>query len=233
MNEAEPSELCLRKELVRFGRWVNRLGFAPGTSGNLSVRLDADRILATPTGCSKFLLHASDMVVVNLQGDQLSGTRRVTSEIDMHLTIYRMRSDVQGVVHAHPPTATAFASAGIALDEPLCSEIVMALGSVPLAPYATTGSPELSASLAPFIPEHDAILMANHGVVTCGVTLRDAFLQMETVEHFAQVCLITRQLGCGKPLKEGAIAQLLEARRRYKKNVEIRTNAERENSNAS
>lgn len=223
MNEAMPAESALRKELVRFGRWMNRLGFAPGTSGNLSVRLDAERILATPTGCSKCMLRASDMVVVDLQGNQLSGTRRVTSEIDMHLAIYRMRSDVQGVVHAHPPTATAFASSGIALDEPLCSEIVMTLGSVPLAPYATTGSPELSASLAPFVPDHDAILMANHGVVTCGDSLQNAFLKMETVEHFAQVCLITRQLGCGKPLREDAMSQLFEARRRYRNNVEVRT----------
>lgn len=224
MNEVKPSESDLRKELVRFGRWMSRLGYAPGTSGNLSARLCADRILATPTGCSKFLLRASEMVIVDLQGNQLSGTRRVTSEIDMHLAIYRMRSDVQGVVHAHPPTATAFASSGIALDEPLCSEIVMTLGSVPLAPYATTGSPELSAGLAPFIPDHDAILMANHGVVTCGTTLQNAFLQMETVEHFAQVCLITRQLGCGKPLREDAMSELFEARRRYKRNMESRTN---------
>ncbi len=223
MNEAKPAESALRKELVRFGKWMNRLGFAPGTSGNLSVRLDAERILATPTGCSKWMLRASDMVVVDLQGNQLSGTRHVTSEIDMHLAIYRMRSDVQGVVHAHPPTATAFASSGIALDEPLCSEIVMTLGSVPLAPYATTGSPELSASLAPFVPDYDAILMANHGVVTCGDSLQNAFLKMETVEHFAQVCLITRQLGCGKPLREDAMSQLFEARRRYRSNVEVRT----------
>jgi L-fuculose-phosphate aldolase len=219
MTDAKPSEVDLRKQLVRFGRWMNRLGFAPGTSGNLSARLDRDRILATPTGCSKFLLHASDMVIVDIDGNQLSGTRRVTSEIDMHLTIYRMRSDVRGVVHAHPPTATAFASSGIALDEPLCSEIVMTLGTVPLAPYATTGSSRLGNSLAPFIPDHDAILMANHGTVTYGPTLLDAFMQMETVEHFARICLITRQLGGGKPLRNDMLSELFEARKRYRENM--------------
>lgn len=219
MNEARPSEIDLRKQLVRFGRWMNRLGFAPGTSGNLSVRLDSNRVLATPTGCSKYLLHASDMVVVDLNGRHISGTRHVTSEIDMHLTIYRMRSDVHGVVHAHPPTATAFASSGIALDEPLCSEVVMALGTVPLAPYATTGSFGLGRSLVPFIPENDAILMANHGVVTCGASLLDAFMQMETVEHFARICLISRQLGGGIPLQDDMLIELLEARKRYRLNM--------------
>jgi L-fuculose-phosphate aldolase len=219
MTEATPSEVDLRKQLVRFGRWMNRLGFAPGTSGNLSVRLSADHILATPTGCSKFLLHAAEMAIVDLDGNQISGVRRVTSEIEMHLAIYRMRSDVNGVVHAHPPTATAFASSGIALNEPLCSEIVMTLGTVPLAPYATTGSSRLADSLAPFIPDHDAILMANHGAVTYGASLLDAFMQMETVEHFARICLITRQIGGGKPLGEDMLSELFEARKRYRQNM--------------
>lgn len=230
MIEASSSEYELRKKLVRFGRWINRLGFAPGTSGNLSVRLTADLILATPTGCSKFLLHPSDMVIVDLDGNQLSGARRVTSEIDMHLTIYRMRSDVGGVVHAHPPTATAYASAGIALDEPLCSEIVMTLGAVPLAPYATTGSQSLGQSLRPFIAEHDAILMANHGAVTYGATLLDAFMQMETVEHFAKVCLITRQLGGGKPLRHDMLSELFEARDRYRRNMGLHAELEPQHS---
>ena len=228
MTEAKPSEGDLRKQLVRFGRWMNRLGFAPGTSGNLSARLDPDRILATPTGCSKYLLHASHMVIVDIDGKQLSGSRCVTSEIDMHLTIYRMRSDVKGVVHAHPPIATAFASSGIALDEPLCSEIVMTLGSVPLAPYATTGSAEVGQTLVPFIPDHDAMLMANHGAVAYGATLLDAFMKMETVEHFAKICLITRQLGGGKPLREDAMSELFEARRKYRRNLAICPNLQPE-----
>jgi L-fuculose-phosphate aldolase len=195
-----------------------RLGFAPGTSGNLSVRLDDTSILATPTGCSKYLLRPSDMVIVDLDGQLLSGTRNVTSEIGMHLTIYRMRPDAQAVVHAHPPIATAYASCGLALDTPLCAEIIMTLGAIPLAPYATTGTDEVGASLEPFVQNHDAILMANHGVVTCGKTLLDAFMKMETTEHFAQVCLAAHELGCSKPLDETAIGKLQMARIRYKTN---------------
>jgi L-fuculose-phosphate aldolase len=228
MIEVNSSEGDLRKQLVRIGRWMNRLGFAPGTSGNLSARLDEGRILSTPTGCSKCLLHSSDMVVVDIDGKQLSGSRLVSSEIEMHRAIYRRRPDVTGVVHAHPPIATAFASSGIALDEPLCSEIVMTLGSVPLAPYATTGSAELGHSLAPYIADHDAILMANHGVVTYGVTLLDAFMKMETVEHFAMICLITRQLGGGKPLSREVMPELLDARRKYRQNLEKRPDLQRE-----
>ena len=213
------SELDLRRQLVRFGRWVHRLGYTPGTAGNLSVRLDENLILATPTGCSKGLLHAVDMVLIDNDGHKLSGTRNVTSEIGMHLAVYRMRPDVQAIVHTHPPIATAFAACGKALDQPICSEILMTTGLVPLAPYATTGTEEVSASLEPFIPDHDAILLANHGLLTYGSSLPDAFMKTETVEHFAQVCLSAHQLGGATPLRDIDIAKLQQARARYKLNA--------------
>ena len=132
--------------------------------------------------------------------------------------IYRMRPDVGAVVHAHPCTATGFASAGIALDEPLCSEIVITLGAVPLAPYATTGTMELSDSLRPFIPYHDAILMANHGVVTYGEDLCRAYMRMEAVEHYAKIVMTTRQLGTARSLDRRELEKLVEVRSQYTKN---------------
>jgi L-fuculose-phosphate aldolase len=168
---------------------------------------------------SKFLLKASDMVVIDINGRQLAGTRKVTSEIGMHLAVYSQRPDVQAVVHAHPPIATGFASCGMSLEEPLCSEVVMTLGSIPLAPYATTGTPDVASSIAPLIVDHDAILLANHGVVTAGDTLQNAFMHMETVEHFAHICLVARQLGGAKPLSCEDLRQLAEARSRYVKNA--------------
>jgi L-fuculose-phosphate aldolase len=209
----------LRRELVRFGKWLYRIGFTPGTSGNLSVRLSHDCILATPTGCSKYLMRPNDMVTVDLEGRQLSGSRKVTSEIGMHLAVYNARPDITAVVHAHPPIATGFACAGRALDEPLCAEAIMTLGPVPLAPYATTGTDELAASLAHLIPNHSAILMANHGAVTYGDSLLDAFLKMETVEHFANICLVAHQLGSARPLQQLAIEDLLQAKARYVQNM--------------
>jgi L-fuculose-phosphate aldolase len=208
-----------RRQLARFGKWLYRLGFVPGTAGNLSVRLRDDLILATPTGMSKCLLKASDMVVVGLDGNQADGARKVTSEIGMHLAIYKHRPDLQAVVHAHPPIATGFASCGLSLEEPLCSEIVMTLGSIPLAPYATTGTPDVGSSIEPLIVDHEAILLSNHGVVTAGKTLQEAFMRMETVEHFAHICLVARQLGNPKPLRSEDLRELAEARTRYLRNA--------------
>jgi L-fuculose-phosphate aldolase len=213
------TEEQLRRSLVRFGKALYRLGFTPGCAGNLSVRLGPDRILATPTGCGKYLLRPDDMVIVDLDGHKIAGSRNVTSEIGMHLAIYNRREDVESVVHAHPPIATAFACAGRALDDPLCAEALMALGPVPLAPYATTGTDEVAESLSELIPNHSAILMANHGVVTYGTDLFDAFSKMETVEHFANICLVAHQLGSPRTLGKPAVEELLKARVRYVQNI--------------
>ncbi len=221
MENALQAESELRRSLVTFGKRLYRLGFMPGTAGNLSVRLDAGRVLATPTGLSKSVLKPVDMVIVDLEGRQLSGSRPVTSEIGMHLTVYRTMPDVNAVVHAHPPIATGFACAGRGLEEPLSSEAIMTLGTVPLAPYATTGTEALVASLASLIPHHSAILMANHGAVTYAENLLEAFLKMETVEHVANVCLVAHQLGSARPLHEEAVHQLLDAKARYTANARI------------
>lgn len=206
-----------RERLVFFGRLLHQQSFISATDGNLSVRLSDDRIMATPTGVSKGMMQPSDMVIVDRAGNRVAGEHNVSFEIDMHLTIYRRRPDVSAVVHAHPCTATAFASAGISLNEPLCSEFVMTLGSVPLAPYATTGTPEVSDSLLPFIGESNAILMANHGVVCYGKDLCQAYLRMEAVEHFARIVLATKQIGKQILLDNIKIQKLLEAKSRYLK----------------
>lgn len=211
-------ESQLRQDLVEFGRMLHAQGFVAATDGNLSVRMADGQFMVTPTGFSKGMLQPEDMVIVDAQGKKLAGQQNPSSEIAMHLTIYRMRPDVGAVVHAHPCTATGFASAGIALDQPLCSEIVITLGAVPLAPYATTGTMELSESLKPFIPYHDAILMANHGVVTYGSDLSQAYMRMETVEHYAKIVLVARQLGGTRSLDSQELEKLVAVRSRYGKN---------------
>jgi len=217
-KKAIGDESQFRQDLVEFGRLLHVQGFVAATDGNLSVRMDNDRFMVTPTGFSKGMLQPEDMVIVDSQGKKISGDRNPSSEIAMHLTIYRMRPDVGAVVHAHPCTATGFASAGIALDQPLCSEIVITLGTVPLAPYATTGTMELSESLKPFIPYHDAILMANHGVVTYGSDLSQAYMRMETVEHYAKIVLVARQLGGTRSLDSQELEKLVAVRSRYGRN---------------
>jgi L-fuculose-phosphate aldolase len=204
-----------RLEIVQFGRRMHEQGFVAATDGNLSVRLDDRRLLITPTCMSKRMMRTSDIVVVDMHGNVVSGKRKVSSEIAMHLLIYRLRPDVRGIVHAHPPTATGFAASGLGLNRPLVCEVVVGLGSVPLARYGTPGTPELSEALEPLIPNHDAILMANHGVVTFGTSLESAFMKMETVEHFAKIALVAHLLGHEQPLGEKEVEKLVEARNRY------------------
>jgi len=204
-----------REEILRICKLLHQRGYVAATDGNVSVRLDDERILATPTGMSKGLLTEDDLVIVDNRGRRVSGTRGASSELEMHLLIYRLRPDVHGVVHAHPPTATGFAAAGLSLEEPLISEVVIALGSVPLAPYATPGTAELAKSLEPLVPRYDAILMANHGAVTCGPDLLSAYMKMETVEHSARIALVTHQLGQQHLLSATEVQKLLEIRRQY------------------
>ncbi len=189
------SDRQYREEIVRFGRMLHERGFVAATDGNLSVRLDQRRILATPTSMSKGMMRASDLVIVDMKERRIAGRRDVSSEIGMHLLIYRLRSDVRGVVHAHPPTATGFAASGLALNQPLVCEGVIGLGCIPLARYGTPGTPELTNALEPLVSQYDVILMANHGVVAYGEDLSHAYMKMETVEHFARIALVAHLLG--------------------------------------
>ncbi|MBV9182062.1 MAG: class II aldolase/adducin family protein [Acidobacteria bacterium] len=209
------SEHQLRREIVRLGKMLHERGFIAACDGNLSVRLDANRVLVTPTAMSKGAMRSSDLVVVNSAGEKLKGSRAVTSEIGMHLLIYSMRPDVRAIVHAHPTTATGFAAAGIALNQPLVCEVIIGLGQIPLAPYGTPGTPELAGTLEGLIPDYDAILMANHGVVTYGVDLQSAYMKMETVEHFARITLTTHLLGKQQLLNGHDLEKLLRARQTY------------------
>lgn len=209
------SERQSRREIALFGNMLHQRGYVAATDGNLSVRLDEERILATPTSMSKGMLRPSDMVIVDLEGRPLSGRRHVSSEIAMHLLIYRLRPDIRGIVHAHPPTATGFAAAGMALNQPLVCEVVIGLGSIPLAKYGTPGTPELTEALEPLVSQYDAILMSNHGVVTYAGTLHHAYMKMETVEHFAQIALVTHLLGRQQPLGQAELEKLVVARSKY------------------
>ena len=213
--EIMPSERQYRREIASFGKMLHERGYVAAMDGNLSVRLDERRVLATPTAMSKSMMRPSDMVIVDLEGRHISGRRAVSSEIAMHLLIYKLRPDVHGIVHAHPPTATGFAAAGIALNQPLVCEVVIGLGSIPLAKYGTPGTPELTEALEPLIPQFDAILMSNHGVVTYADSLHHAYMKMETVEHFSQIALVTHMLGRQQPLGHEELEKLMLARSKY------------------
>lgn len=204
-----------RRDVCTVGRWIHQRGFVASTDGNVSVRLDPHRVLTSPTAISKGMMAPDDLVITDLRGRKLAGCRNPSSELAMHLLIYRRRPDVNAVCHAHPPVATAYAAAGLPLNKALVSEVVLALGCIPVARYGTPGTPELSEALEPLVQHYDAILMANHGVVTYGPDLLNAFFRMETTEHFARVSLVTELLGKQVLLSSGDVEKLLAARVRY------------------
>jgi L-fuculose-phosphate aldolase len=210
-----PSEKEYRQTILDIGRLMYQKGWVAANDGNISVRLGPDRILATCTGVSKGMMHSDDLIICDMKGDKIEGRRERTSEILMHLTVYEMRPDVQAVVHAHPPVATGFAAAGRPLNLALLPEVVIGLGCIPLAEYGLPGTPELSEALRPFIPTHDALLMANHGAVCYADDLYRAFFKMETVEHFARITLVAELLGGPKVLPRMEVDKLFDSRLRY------------------
>ncbi len=215
MADEQAQEIAARQDILSIGRFLHQKSLVAASDGNISVRLPGERNLATPTSMSKGLMRDEDLVLTDLEGHKLAGARNPSSEMAMHLLIYRLRPEVGGVVHAHPPAATGFAAAGIPLNQALLAEVVLALGCIPLAAYGTTGTPELSATLRPLIPHYDAILMANHGVVTYGEDVWKAYFKMETVEHFARIALVTHLLGRQNLLGREEVDKLMQARERY------------------
>ena len=204
-----------RRDICAVGRWIHERGYVASTDGNISLRLDPRRILTSPTGVSKGMMCADDLVIADLEGRKLSGRRNPSSELAMHLLIYRRRPDINAVCHAHPPVATGYAAAGIPLNKAILAELVLSLGSIPVAQYGTPGTPELTDAIEPLVQSYDAILMANHGVVTYGQDLLSGFFRMETAEHFARVALVTHLLGKQVLLSSGDVEKLLAARARY------------------
>lgn len=209
------SEKQHRLDICVAGRWMYERDHIAACEGNLSVRLDSQRILTTPTCMNKGMLAPSDLVVMDLEGRQISGERKASSEIAMHLLFYRMRPDVYAICHAHPPTATGFAVVGRALDQALLPEVIVGLGQIPLVKYGTPGTPELSAAIEPYVPHYDALLLANHGAVTCGPDLLTAFFRMETIEHFAKITQAAELAGNPTLLSSREVAKLMAARSRY------------------
>ena len=186
-------------------------GLIAGRDGNLSVRLGAERVLVTPSGFIKSLVTAADMVEVDLAGNpRRRSSRKPTSELDLHLRILRQRPDVHAVVHAHPPAATGFAVAGQEIPGNLLPELIFVVGPVPLVPFGMPGTPELGDRIVPYITaaRHHALLLANHGAVTMGQTLDEAWIRMESLEHAARIIAAARGIGEPKPLTALSLERL-------------------------
>ena len=197
-----------REAVVEVGRRLDRRGLIAGSDGNISVRLDAAHILVTPSGAHKGRLASEDLVIVDPNGAKIAGERAASSESAMHLFVYRHRPDIGACVHAHPPHATAFAVAGLPLAEEVLPEVVVFAGQIALTEYAPPGTEAVPRSLEPFIADHDCFLLANHGVLTIGRDLEEAYNRLETVEQYAKILLLARQLGEIRTLPADDLARL-------------------------
>ena len=208
-------EQIARQRIVEIGRRMYDRRYVASNDGNISVKLDENTVLTTPTGISKGFLQEHMLVKVDMEGKVLEGTMKPSSELKMHLRVYRENPKVGAVVHAHPVTATAFAVAGISLEEPILTEIVAGLGPVPLAPYALPGSEEVPESIAPFCKNYQGCLLANHGALTWGEDLKRAYYHMESLEHYAMILLQTSYIIKKViPLDEKKIKKLQEIARK-------------------
>jgi L-fuculose-phosphate aldolase len=197
--------------VAEYAQRLHARGWVANHDGNVSIR-DGSRFLATPTATSKATVRADGLVVVDDAGKQVGGRGKPFSEMGLHLCVYRERPDVQAVIHAHPPTATGFAVAGVPLDEAFMAEAVVSLGpGVPTVPFATPGA-DAARALAPYVGDHDAVLLGSHGVLAWGPDLETAYLRLELVEHLAKIALVARQLGGVRPLPASVMPVLLEAR---------------------
>jgi len=184
-----------RNSMIDFGRNLYQAGLIAGTDGNLSVRVDENRLLITPSGAAKGRMKPEDMVMADLEGNILEGGRPASSEILMHLHAYKKRQDIKACCHAHPPHATAFAAVGKELPFDILPEIVLTLGRIPLTEFAPPGTQAVPDSLDPYIENNDAFLLRNHGVLTLGRTIEEAFSRMESVEHLAKITYIALHIG--------------------------------------
>jgi L-fuculose-phosphate aldolase len=210
-----PSETQLRAEIVEVGRRMYARGYTASNDGNISARLDDGRLLMTPKSVCKGFMDPSMMCITDLDGRKLAGERDPSSEMQMHLEVYRQRPDVNAVVHAHPPIATAFAVAGIPLDRAVLAEVVTTLGSVPIAEYATPSTQELPDAVRKYVKAHDGMLLANHGALTLGADLFSAYFKMETIEHFANISFVARMLGGERLLSRDEVLRLQGLRGMY------------------
>jgi L-fuculose-phosphate aldolase len=209
------TEGALRAEIVEVGRRMYARGYTASNDGNISTRLGNDRLLMTPKSVCKGFMTPDMMCITDLDGRKLQGDRDPSSEMLMHLEVYRQRPDVQAVVHAHPPIATGFAVAGIALTRPVLAEVLTTLGSIPIAEYATPSTSELPQAVRKYIKAHDGMLLANHGALTVGGDLLGAYYKMETIEHFAKISLVARLLGRENLIAREEVARLQELRGTY------------------
>lgn len=203
----------LKEEIIKYGKLAEEKNLTPGVSGNMSARC-GDKILITSSGSANGYLSEDDFVLIDFDGNVVEGVKKPSSEKLLHCAFYKMRSDVDYIIHMHSPYLSSFASAGIALDEPIMAENVFYFGKIPLAEYGLPSSVDLVNKTAEYFNEYNAVLMANHGFIVGDKTIKDAFLKLTLAESYAQVVLNTRILGGAKVLTDEQVKEIYELRKK-------------------
>lgn len=206
------NEFKLKQDIVEIGKRLYNKGFVASNDGNISIRISENEILITPTGVSKGYMSPADILKVDLNGNVLAGSGKPTSEMKMHLAAYRKRAEIRGIVHAHPPVATAFAVARKICDKIALPEVIFSLGLISLADYGTPTTDEVPKSIEKSLTSSDAILLSNHGALTLGKDIYDAYYKMETLEHFCLITMYARILGGEHGLDPGQVSALFQIR---------------------
>jgi L-fuculose-phosphate aldolase len=205
------SELSLRREIAAVCRRIYDKGFVAATDGNVTARLDSKRILATPSGVSKGDVTPDSLIICDMTGAKLSGPGKTTSEVLLHLAVYKARPDINAVVHAHPPYATALTVAGVSLADPVLPEVVVTFGRICTTKYATPASPEGPRAIRRLIKRCDALLLDRHGALAAGHSPWQAYFRLEKVEHAAHVVFLARQLGRVRKLTRAQVRLIVKA----------------------
>ncbi len=212
------SEWELKRLILDIGKRIWTRGYVAANDGNITIRINDNEILTTPTGVSKGFMTPDMIIKMNMNGKVISQSSkfRPSSEVKMHIEVYQQREDIKAVVHAHPPYCTSFAVAGIPLNKCVLPEAVLTLGAVPIAPYGTPSTMEIPDSIKPIIQKSDAVLLANHGALTLGTDLVNAYHRMETLEHSARIIYTAIQLGNVNMISSEEVKKLMELREKMK-----------------
>jgi L-fuculose-phosphate aldolase len=203
------NEWKLREQMCEIGRRVYARGFVAANDGNISFRLSEDRVLCTPTRVSKGFMKPDELCIVDMDGKQVAGTKKRSSEILLHLSVLKARPDVRSCIHTHPPHATAFAVAHEPIPKCILPEFEVFLGEVAISPYETPGTPAFAATVLPYVKDTDTIILANHGTITYGSDLEDAYFKTEIIDAYCRILLLAKQLGTINYYSDEKAAELI------------------------
>jgi L-fuculose-phosphate aldolase len=212
---AEKTESQIRADIIEVCKRIHSNGWVASNDGNVSVKISEERVLCTPTGMSKGYLTSDQLIKVDMEGNKIDGELNPSSEMKMHLDVFKHRQDVRSVVHAHPPYSTGFAVAGVALDECVIPEIIVSLGSIPLVEYGTPSTFEIPDNVRKYLKEHSVFLLESHGALSVGSDAFQAYYRMESLELFAKISLIAKQIGNVNQIREEEVRKILDVRKDF------------------